>query len=142
MVSLFKMTALNLPRLTAAAGVALILAVGLIHLYEAPEHFEAAVYLGVLFVANFVASLVSAVGIVRGARSWGWSLGALVSVAALVAYLASRFFGLPGFAEAAGDWDRPLGSVASILEALFLAGYFAVMTRIAVTVPERRHWHD
>ncbi len=142
MISLFKMTALNLPRLTAAAGVALILAVGLVHLWEAPAHFEATPYVGVLFVANFVASLVSAVGIVRGAKTWGWSLGVLVSLGALLAYLGSRAIGLPGLAEAVGDWDEPLGTFAMMMEGLFLVGYSTVMTGIAVAAPERRHWHD
>jgi hypothetical protein len=142
MISPFKMTALNLPRLTTAAGVGLILAVGLSHLWKAPEHFEAARYVGALFVANFVGSLVSAVGILRGTKTWGWSLGALVSGGALVAYLWSRAVGLPGFAEAVGDWDEPLGSFIMVLEGLFLAGYFTVMTGIAVAAPERRHWHD
>ena len=141
-ISLFKMTALNLPRLTAVAGVVLILAVGLIHLWKAPAHFEAAPYVGVLFVANFVASLVSAVGILRGAKTWGWSLGALVSLGALLAYLWSHTIGLPGLAEAVGDWDQPLGTFAMIMEGLFLVGYSTVMTGIAVAAPERRHWHD
>ena len=142
MISFIKMTALNLPRLTAAAGIGLILAVGSIHLWEAPAHFEAARYAGVLFVANFVASLVSAAGILRGSKAWGWSLGALVSGLSLVAYLWSRAIGLPGLAEAVGDWDEPLGSFAMILDGLFLAGYFTVMAGIAVAAPERRHWHD
>lgn len=142
MISPFKMTALNLPRLTTAAGAGLILAVGLIHLWKAPEHFAVARYVGVLFGANFVASLVSAVGILRGAKTWGWSLGALVSGATLVAYLWSRVLGLPGFVEAVGDWDEPLGSLAMIFEGLFLAGYFTVMTGISVAAPERRRWHD
>lgn len=142
MISFVRMTALNLPRLTAAAGVGLILAVGLIHLWETPEYFEAARYVGVLFVANFVFSLVSAVGILRGAKGWGWTLGALVSGLSLLAYLWSRALGLPDLAEAVGDWDEPLGSLAMVFESLFLAGYFAVMTGIAVPAPERRNWHD
>ena len=142
MISFFRMTAVNLPRLTAAAGIGLILAVGLIHLWEAPAHFEAAPYLGVLFVANFVAPLVSAVGILRGSKGWGWSLGALVCGPSLVAYLWSRAIGLPGLAEAVGDWDEPLGTFAMMMEGLFLIGYFAVMTGIAVAAPERRYSHD
>lgn len=105
-ISFVRMTALNLPRLTAAAGVGLILAVGLIHLWETPEYFEAARYVGVLFVANFVFSLISAVGILRGAKGWGWTLGALVSGLSLLAYLWSRALGLPG--------RRGTGSVARV----------------------------
>lgn len=142
MISIVRMTALNLPRLTAAAGTGLVLGVALIHLWEAPEHFEAARYLGALFVADFVAFLVAAAGIVRGSTRWGWSLGALVSGLSLLAYLWSRVIGLPGFAEAVGDWDEPLGSLAMALEGLFLVVYVAVMTGIAVPAPGRRSWHD
>lgn len=59
MLYFLRTIALNLPRLTRAVGIVLILAVGLIHLYLAPMHFEAATYIGVAFVINFVASLIS-----------------------------------------------------------------------------------
>ena len=140
LISFYGYIFLNQPRLTRLTGIALILVVGLIHLVEAPEHFEAALYLGVLFAANFAGTLVAAVGIWRGAR--GWTLGALISGLSILAYLASRLFGLPGFAEAAGAWDEPLGSLAVIFESLFLAGWFSVVTGLAVAAPEKRGWHD
>jgi hypothetical protein len=142
LVSFYRHIYLNQPRLTRLAGVVLILAVGAIHLLEAPAHFEAAVYLGVLFVINFVGTLAAALGIFRGAKGWGWTLGALISVLSLLAYLASRQFGLPGFAEAAGKWDEPLGTLAMILEGLFLAGWLSVITGLAVAAPDKRDWHD
>jgi hypothetical protein len=142
LVSLYRYIYLNQPQLTRLAGIALILALGAIHLIETPEHLEAAVYLGVLFAANFAGTVVAAVGIMRGAKSWGWTLGALICAVSLLAYLASRLFGLPGFAEAAGEWDEPLGTLAMILEGLFLAGWFSVITGLAVAAPDKRHWHD
>lgn len=142
MIDFIRITALNMPQLTRLAGLALILAVGAIHLYETPEHFEAATYLGVLFSANVVLTLVSAVGILRGAKGWGWTLGAVVAGVSGLAYLASRLFGLPGFEEAMGAWDEPLGSLAGILEGLFLLGWISVMTGAAVAAPDRRDWHD
>ena len=45
------------------AGVVLISLVGLIHLLVTPEYFEFAAYLGLLMIANFAGSMVSAVGI-------------------------------------------------------------------------------
>lgn len=141
-IDFLKITAINMPRLTRLAGVAVILAVGAIYLYEAPEHFEAATYLGALFIANAAASLVSAAGIFRGAKAWGWTLGAVVCGLALAAYPISRFFGLPSFPEAAGAWDTPLGTLAMIFEGLFLAGYAAVLTGAVVSAPDKREWHD
>jgi DMSO/TMAO reductase YedYZ molybdopterin-dependent catalytic subunit len=71
MIYFLRSTALNLPEIIRLAGILLILAVGLIHLYKAPEHFEAATFLGVAFVINFVGSLVAAVGICFGAKNRG-----------------------------------------------------------------------
>ena len=141
LISLYRYVYLNQPRLTRLAGVALILAVGAIHAIEAPNHFRAA-YLGVLFVVNAAAALVAAVGILRGAKGWGWTLGAAISGLSALAYLASRLFGLPGLGETAGGWDEPLGSLALIVEGLYLAGWFSVVTGLAVAAPDRRHWHD
>ena len=142
LVSFYRYIYLNQPRLTMLAGLALILTVGAIHLIEAPAHLKAALYLGVLFAMNFAGTLVAATGIFRGAKGWGWTLGALISVLSLLAYLGSRLFGLPGFAEAAGEWDEPLGTVAMILEGLFLAGWLSVITGLAVAAPDKRDWHD
>lgn len=142
LVSFYKYIYLNQPQLTRLAGIALILVVGAIHLVEAPEHFRTAAYLGVLFVVNAAATLVAAVGILRGAKSWGWTLGALISGLSALAYLFSRVFGLPGLGESAGGWDEPLGSLALIVEGLFLAGWFSVVTGLAVAAPDRRTWHD
>jgi hypothetical protein len=142
LVSLYRYIYLNQPGLTRLAGIALVLAVGAVHLVEAPEHFEAAPYLGVLFVANAAGTLVAAVGILRGAKGWGWTLGALICGLSILAYLASRLFGLFGLPEAVGEWDEPLGSLALILEGLFLAGWFSVVTGLAVAAPEKRDWHD
>jgi len=55
----------------AWAGIVLIALVGLIHLIEAPEYFEEATYLGLLFLANLVGAAAAAVGIYRR-RGWAW----------------------------------------------------------------------
>ncbi|MDP9409976.1 MAG: hypothetical protein M3R38_00100 [Actinomycetota bacterium] len=142
LISLYRYIYINQPQLTRLAGIALILTVGAIHAIEAPDHFRAAAYLGVLFALNVAATLVAALGILRGAKVWGWTLGALVSGLSALAYLASRLFGLPGLGEAAGGWDEPLGSLALIFEGLFLAGWFSIVTGLAVAAPDRRSWND
>lgn len=142
LISLYRYVYLNQPKLTALAGVVLVLGVGAVHAVEAPEHFGISAYLGGLFVANAVGTLVAAAGILRGAKWWGWTLGAAICGLAAFAYLASRLLGLPGYPEAAGHWDEPWGSLALILEGLFLGGWFSVMTGLAVAHPEGRDWHD
>src|SRR5215207_309573 len=99
-------------------GVALISLVGLIHLIEAPEYFEAATYLGLLFLANFAGAIVAAVGIYRGSWNWGWGLGVLISASAFVGYILSRTVGLPGFYD--DEFLEPMGVLSLVVEALFV----------------------
>jgi hypothetical protein len=107
MLYFLRTTALNLPQLTRAAGIVLIL-VGLIHLYKAPMHFEAASYIGAAFVINFVASLVAALGIWLGAPNWGWLLGAYVRRG--VRGVSSQPRGwLDRFRGGRGELGEPLG---------------------------------
>jgi hypothetical protein len=91
---------------------------------------------------NVGATLVAAFGIWRGAKGWGWTLGALISSLSLLAYLSSRLFGLPAAPELAGEWRSALGSLAMIFEAMFLAGWLSVLTGLAVAAPDKRDWYD
>ena len=107
-------------RVWTTSGVALIAAVGLIHLILAPEYFEFATYLGLLFVANFLGAVLCALGIFRGA-GWAWALGTLVAGGAFIMYVVSRVHGLPGLPESEREWLDPLGILSLILEGLFIA---------------------
>jgi len=55
------------------AGIALLSLVGLIHLLVTPEYYGFAAYLGLLMIANFAGSMVSAIGIYQGAFGVGCS---------------------------------------------------------------------
>ena len=100
------------------AGISLIVVVGLIHLIGAPEDLEEAPYQGLLFLANFFGAILAAIGIYRG-RSWGWGLGAMVSVGAFAGYVISRTIGLPGL-PVEEEWLEPLGVLSLLVEALFV----------------------
>ena len=117
------------------AAILLILACGLIHLIGAPEHYEEAPYIGVLFLANFIAALVAAVGLYKN-RLWaGWGLGVLAAGGAVVMFLVSRLIGLPAYEEHVGMWfgdslAEYLGIPSLIVEACFLAvAVVVVVTR-------------
>jgi hypothetical protein len=142
LVSFYRYIYINQPELTRLAGIGLILAVGVVHLVEIPTHYGISPYLGVLFAVNFALTLVAAFGIGRGAKGWGWTLGALISSLALLAYLVSRLFGLPAAPQLAGEWTSALGSLAMIFEGMFLAGWFSVLTGLAVAAPDKRDWYD
>jgi hypothetical protein len=109
------------------AGISLIVIVGLIHLINSPEDLEEGSYTGLLYLANFVGALTAAIGIYRG-RSWGWSLGALVSVGAFAGYVVSRTVGLPGL-PVETEWLEPLGVLSLIVEVLFVGLYLTVFIR-------------
>jgi hypothetical protein len=106
-------------------GVSLIAVVGLVHLIAVPEYFEFATYLGLLFAANVLGAVVSAIGIYRGAR-WGWPLGVLVAGGAFVMYVVSRTIGLPGLPEGEREWLDPPGILSLIVEGLFVGIYMVV----------------
>jgi hypothetical protein len=109
------------------AGISLIVVVGLIHLINSPGDLEEGSYAGLLYLANFFGALTAAIGI-YGGRSWGWSLGALVSVGAFVGYVISRTVGLPGLAVEE-EWLEPLGVLSLIVEALFVGLYLTAFVR-------------
>jgi len=102
----------------------LIIVVGIIHLIGAPEDLEEAPYQGLLFLANFFGAILAAIGIYRG-RSWGWGLGAMVSVGAFAGYVISRTIGLPGL-PVEEEWLEPLGLLSILVEALFVGLFLTV----------------
>lgn len=99
-------------------GIVLIIVTGLIHLAEGPEYLEESTVIGVLFFLNMAGAVVSAIGIYRGSRSWGWGLGLFVAGGAIVAYILSRTTGFLGFYD--DEWLEPLGIISLLVEAAFL----------------------
>jgi hypothetical protein len=115
----------------AWAGAPLIVALGLIHLLEAPEELEEVTYLGLLFVANFGGAVVAAIGIYRG-HKWGWGLGALLAGGAFAGYVTSRTVGLPEMPVE--EWFEPLGVLSLLVEGLFIGLWLAIFARPAKEV--------
>jgi len=109
------------------AGISLIVIVGLIHLINSPEDLAEGSYTGLLYLANFFGAILAAIGIYRG-RSWGWGLGALVSVGAFAGYVISRTIGLPGLAVEE-EWLEPLGLLSLLVEALFVGLFLTAFVR-------------
>jgi hypothetical protein len=100
-------------------GIVLILIIGLIHVIDAKDSFNDAVYKGWLFYANGLASLIAAYGIYHK-NNWGWNLGFMIAVVSLGAYVASRTVGLPFIPAEPDAWLEPLGVAALITEGLFV----------------------
>lgn len=109
---------LHVPASWKWTAITLLVIVGLIHLLEAPEYFQEAAYLGVLFLANALGAAVATWGIIRQ-LAWGWLLGVLVAAGAFIMYFISRTVGLPGFANA--PWFESIDVLSLMVEAAFVA---------------------
>ena len=127
------MNRVNVSKTLVWAGIILVLATGLIHLIEGPENYEEAAYKGILFFLNAAGALIAAIGIYRGERLWGWTLGLLVTAGALILYIVSRTVGLPSL-EVDDEWFEPMGLASMIVEALYILLYAYVMSRSTSTV--------
>jgi drug/metabolite transporter (DMT)-like permease len=99
-------------------AIALISAVGLIHLFLAPEYLDEKTYVGILFLLGAAGCAVTALLLARDQwdpRAWG--LGSLVSAGMFAGFILSRTVGLPGFHEE--EWELS-GVISLILEAGFV----------------------
>jgi hypothetical protein len=128
------MLKLTLSKTLVWLGIALILITGLIHLVEAPENYQEVAYKGVLFYLNGAGALLAAIGIYRGQRSWGWTLGGLIAFGSIVGYIISRTIGLP-LMEVDDEWLEPLGVASLLAEAIYMGLYLYVLSRPLQVVP-------
>jgi hypothetical protein len=118
-------------------GIALLILIAVIHLYLAPAEYEESALLAYLFVANFLAALVAAVGIRRQAV-WGWVLGFWVAAGAIAGYIVTRTVGMPGMEPE--EWLYPVGILAMVLELAFVALFFLARPWAARSLAGRRAW--
>jgi hypothetical protein len=123
-----SMNKIAAPKTLVWIGIVLVLVTGLIHLIDGPENMEESTYKGILFFLNGLGALIAAIGIYRGEKLWGWTLGLLVTAGALIMYVISRTVGLPGL-EVDDEWFEPMGVASMVVEALFVVVYALVMTR-------------
>ena len=65
---------LKFSKIIVWSGILLILIVGLVHVIDAKDSFEDAIYKGWLFYANGVAAVIAAYGILKS-KDWGWYWG-------------------------------------------------------------------
>lgn len=100
------------------SAIVLILVTGYLHFITTPHEYSEARYMGILFLLNAVAALISAVGILRSRFLWGWALGFLIAAGSILGYLQSRTIGMPGME--AEEWFDPIGIPAVIVEAGYL----------------------
>ena len=108
----------------AFAASALLLSNAAIHVIAFPDHFKVAPYIGVLFLLLALAVVPLAVAIGAGNKT-AWTLAALMSAVAIIAYVLARTTGLPYYRES--DWLDPMGAVPLGLLSLVVEFLFLVM---------------
>jgi hypothetical protein len=104
-------------RIIQWSGIVLILEIGLLHLMTAQSEYEEAVYMGYLFVGNFILALIAAYGIYRK-QLWGWLVGLFVAAGSIAGYIWSRSLGMPGMEVE--EWLTPYGISAMTAEFVFV----------------------
>lgn len=112
-------------------GIALLVGSGLIHLIIVPDALydhPAAQYINVLFVINFIGTLVAAFGMRRKTIIWGWLLGVVISAGSIIGYILSRTIGLPGVGIE--SWVIPIGLFSLVCEGGFIIVTFLVWPHI------------
>ena len=111
------------------AAALLLVATGLLHLAIVGEYFDAAAYLGVLFVAGAGLGFFAAYVLWREDDRRAWGLGVVITAGMFVGYLLSRTVGLPAFHEE--EWEVS-GTISLLLEGGFL------LAAAAAVLPARR----
>jgi hypothetical protein len=149
LISFYRYFSFNVPRVTTASGIVLLLGVGAIRLYWLTGGFLVSnfpVYLTACVVLLVIAALLASAAMVVGRRPGlvriGWALGSVVSAASIAMYVVSRILGLPGLPQLVQRWDYALGTFSMALAAMYLMLHFSVLTGMNVAYPERRQWHD
>ena len=109
--------------------------IALIHVLQAPEAFDETTYLGVLFVAAVLASLVLSAALTRTADERIWAAAGGLAASIMLGYFLSRTSGLPSATADVGNWTEPLGLASLVAEGLVVCVAAASMTGATAPIP-------
>ncbi len=119
---------------------------GSIHVALVPAHLREAPYAGALFIALAGAAVALALLLLVSDAPLVWLGATVLSIAALLAYAASRSVGLPALGDDIGDWLNPLGITAAISESgtVVVSAWALLRSRargdVAHASPANRRW--
>ena len=118
-----------------AVAVMALIGVAVIHLMDAPDKFEEVPYMGVLFVALIVASLLLAEVLIRHDDLRAWLAAGALAAATIIGYTLSRSVGLPGEGGAEiGNWKEALGLASLLVEGVLV---WMALARLMLREPAR-----
>ncbi len=112
----------------ARYGTAAALAVtSLAHIQVAVEHLNEVPYLGVAFYAFVIVTAAGAGSLLVENRAFVWRSMAVVNFAAIVVFVVSRIFGLPGATDDKGDWANSTAITCLVAQGVVVTVAYAVL---------------
>jgi hypothetical protein len=129
--------------LTRFFGVAILVAIGYVHLMDISHKIEEGVwYMAFAFVSLIVLCVVCCLALVRADDSavrFVWVAAAGLAAGVMFGYCVSRAIALPGMGDHRGDWVNTIGIAAWLLEIglIGLSG-FALRDRVLRRQTQRR----
>jgi hypothetical protein len=113
-----------------AVAVGGLVAIALIHILQLPDAFDAIGYLGAMFIAAVVGSLLLAAVMTRTSDDLTWIATGGLAAVILLGYVLSRSVGLPGFTDDVGEWGEAPGLASMVIEGLLVfLGTAVLLTR-------------
>jgi hypothetical protein len=108
-----------------ALGFGGMLGIALIHLLDVIGKIKETPYLGVMYIALMVASVVVAFYLLHTGSTLAWAAAGLLAAATLLGFVLSRTTGLPNASDDVGNWTEPLGLASMFVEGavVILAAY-------------------
>lgn len=104
-----------------AVAVVGLIGIALIHLIDVPDKLEELPYVGIMFIALIVSSLVIAALLIHRDQMLVWLAGGALGGLTILGYVVSRTIGLPGDDGAdLGNWTEPLGVSSLLVEGIVL----------------------
>jgi hypothetical protein len=116
----------------ARYAAALALAVtSLVHIPVAVAHLNEVPYLGVAFYAFVIVTAAGAGSLLVENRKIVWRAMGGINLAAIVVFVVSRVFGLPGTSDDKGDWANSAALVCIAAQAVVVVVAYLVLRRWA-----------
>jgi hypothetical protein len=103
-----------------AVAVGGLVAIALIHVLQLPDAFDEIGYLGALFIAAIIGSLLLAAILTRTSDGLVWTATGGLAAVILLCYVVSRSVGLPGFTDDVGEWAGAPGLASMVIEGLLV----------------------
>jgi hypothetical protein len=103
-----------------AVAVGGLVAIALIHVLQLPDAFDEIGYLGALFIAAVVGSVLLAAILTRTSDDLAWTATGGLAAVILLGYVLSRSVGLPGFTEDVGESAEAPGLASMVIEGLLV----------------------